>query len=167
MTEIWKAIPNWPEYEASSYGRIKRIKKSMGATSGACLNPWKANNGYLTVGLSRNSKVTTMTVHRILALTFLGNGDGLDVCHYDCNKLNNNLDNLRYDNRKGNMADSSRLGKLARGEKTGGNKYTEEFVKQLKQEIKAGAVKRQLAFKYKIPASTVYGIANGTNWGWL
>jgi hypothetical protein len=167
MTEIWKAIPEWPEYEASTYGRIKRIKKTMGAKSGACLNPWVSNNGYLTIGLSRNSKVKTMSVHRLIALTFLGNFEGLDVCHYDGNKFNNNLENLRFDTRKGNMSDSVRLGKVAKGEKSGGSKYTQEFVKQLKIELKNGAIKKQLALKYKMPLSTVYGIADGRNWGWL
>lgn len=165
--EQWKEIVGWPEYEVSTLGKIKRIKTACGATKNGILNPWTSKYGYLLVGLSRNSKVKTILVHRVVAMTFIGDPTGLDVCHYDGDKTNNQLNNLRIDTRKGNMSDTIRMGKTSRGEKHKNNKHSEELIKQAKKEMKEGGVVRQIAFKYNIPAPTLYAISKGVIWGWL
>lgn len=165
--EEWRQVVGWPEYEVSNLGRIKRIRRSTGAIAGAVLNPWKSNNGYMMVGLSRKSSVKTRLVHRLVAEAWIGQIDGMDVCHNNGMRHDNRLENLRIDTRKGNMQDIYKHDTHIRGERCGTNKYSEALMRQIKEEIRAGGVVRHIAMKYGIPAPTLYGVAKGKIWSWL
>lgn len=163
----FKEIPGWPEYEISEAGEIKRTTAGMGATPGKSLKWQFLKNGYAKVSLCRDSKRKEYLVHRLVAITYLGTADGMDVCHFDGNKANNHLDNLRIDDRKGNMADQIRMGKTPRGEKSGSNKYTVERVKALRDRLAKGESVPALSAETGIPKSTLYGMRCGQTWGWL
>lgn len=62
-------------------------------------------NGYKTVCLSHGDGTRSMEyVHRLVAITFLPNPNNLkEVNHKDLNKGNNNISNLEWIDRKGNM----------------------------------------------------------------
>jgi hypothetical protein len=167
MDKIWKQIHDWQEYEVSNYGEIKRISKSCGATAGKILKPTKLKNGYLKVSLCRNSKRKEFLVHRLVAITFIGDAGGMDVCHIDGTRDNNNLSNLRIDTRKGNMQDSILHGTMIKGSRVGTSKYKEEFILEIKNLFKNGATVSELARKFNIPKPTLYGIKNNANWKWL
>ena len=54
-------------------------------------------NGYLTVDLSKECKITTTLVHRLVADAFIPNPNGLRyVNHKDSNRQNNNANNLEW-----------------------------------------------------------------------
>ena len=109
--EIWKVIPNYENYEASNFGRIrsidrvvKRDRYTTRKIKGKILQQFAKNSGYLQVNLSKNSKIETKTVHRLVAITFLENTNNYtDVNHKDENKHNNNINNLEWCTRKYNM----------------------------------------------------------------
>ena len=164
---VYLEIPGWPEYEINQDGHVRRVKASFGTRPMKTVNWCRMSNGYAKVSLCRDSKRKEFLVHRLVALAFIGDPDGMDVCHYDGDKLNNCIENLRIDTRKGNMADQIRMEKTPRGEKCGSNKYTADFVKQLKQELHGGISVTDLSNKYDIPKPTLYGIRSGANWGWL
>lgn len=92
--EIWKVIPNYENYEASNFGRIrsidrvvKRDRYTTRKIKGKILQQFAKNSGYLQVNLSKNSKIETKTVHRLVAITFLENTNNYtDVNHKDENK---------------------------------------------------------------------------------
>ena len=92
---------------------------------------------------------------------------GFDVCHFDGNKTNNALSNLRIDNRKGNMRDQIRMEKTPRGEKSGSNKYSESLIKIVKEKLLAGENISSLHLATGIPKTSLYSIKRGDNWGWL
>lgn len=69
--EIWKPVPDWPEYSVSNLGRVKRVTSSPGTRSGKILKPYKRNGGYLVVSLCRNGKKKDMYLHRVVASAFL------------------------------------------------------------------------------------------------
>ena len=102
--EIWKVIPNYENYEASNFGRIrsidrvvKRDRYTTRKIKGKILQQFAKNSGYLQVNLSKNSKIETKTVHRLVAITFLENTNNYtDVNHKDENKHNNNINNLEW-----------------------------------------------------------------------
>lgn len=165
--EQWRPIVDWPEYEVSNLGRVKRVRAACGATTGSLLNPWRSRGGYLMVGLSRGSKVKTMLVHRLVAMTLIGDPSGQDVCHNNGIRTDNRVENLRIDSRKGNMSDIYRHDTHIRGERCGTNKYSEGLMRKIKAEIASGGVVRQIAAKYGIPATTLYGVAQGRTWRWL
>lgn len=87
--EIWRPVKGWDKYEVSNLGNIRRDGKNKK------LSP--AGNGYYVVRLSQDGRITSKSVHRIVAEAFLPLVDGKNyVNHIDCNRLNNNVNNLEW-----------------------------------------------------------------------
>lgn len=103
--EIWKDIPEYEGYyQASNKGRIKslnRVIKINGIDSfikGRLLKQSIDGRGYYTVGLSKDSKRKTNSVHILIGVTFLNYKIDLGkivLDHIDNDKLNNNVNNLQ------------------------------------------------------------------------
>ena len=106
-------------YEVSSHGRVRSIPRVVHRPGGSDL-PVQGrilslngnSRGYLRAELWRNNRRKRHFVHRLVAVTFIGDdpGDGLDVCHNDGNHLNNQVSNLRWDTRSANMKDRIKHG---------------------------------------------------------
>lgn len=168
-TEAEKPIPGWPEYTCSADGVIKRISKACGATPGRPLKWTVMSNGYAKVALCRDAKRKEMLVHRIVASTFICDPlpDGMDVCHFDGNKLNNTVANLRIDTRKGNMGDQIRMGKTPRGERCGSNVHTKGEILEIRRLFKGGMKQAEIARMFKVRPQYVHNVVKGYIWGWL
>ena len=92
-TEIWKEIPDYPDYKVSNFGNI--MSKKFGEYS--LLNPWIDKHGYRTTAFSNKIKRKFMNIHRLIGIVFIPNPDNLPtVDHIDQNKENNHLTNLRW-----------------------------------------------------------------------
>lgn len=125
MIEIWKPILGYEGlYEVSNLGKIKSLKQIR-----TCWNGYKIiryeipekilslriRSNYLAVGLTKNKKQMTYTVHRLVAETFIENPDNLPcVNHKDENKLNNCIDNLEWCTYQYNNAYGSRTTKTCK-----------------------------------------------------
>lgn len=98
--EHWKKIPTFPMYAASTWGRIRRDEPGNGTHPGHLLGTYvHKNTGYLTCRIvcSQRKRGITSTVHRLIAITFLPNPDGLpEVDHLDTDRTNNHVNNLRW-----------------------------------------------------------------------
>lgn len=106
---IWRAIPSFPNYEASSGGQIRRIG------SEAALAPSPSGHGYLKVVVFEfwGGPRVTRKVHTLVAEAFLGpRPPGRETNHIDCNKHNNAVANLEYVTRAENMAHASLRGRM-------------------------------------------------------
>ena len=103
MEEIWKDIPGYEGlYQASSLGNIRSLNW-RGSNTVKNMYLKKSNTGYLTVQLGWKGKPKTFTVHRLVALTFLGNPCGFgEINHKDENKENNSVGNLEWCSHKYN-----------------------------------------------------------------
>ena len=89
--EIWKKIDLCDGlYYVSSLGRIKNSKNII-------LKQQPKDDGYLYIKLPINSKRKKISMHRIVAITFLENKNNYpQVNHMDEVKTNNNVNNLEW-----------------------------------------------------------------------
>ena len=102
LKEVWKPLPNFSKYLVSNLGNVRSLYKS----EETLLKPYKAKK-YLKVSLSESGVRTTLKVHRLVMLAFVGVvPSGMEVRHLDGNGSNNRLDNLKYGTKKENMSDS-------------------------------------------------------------
>lgn len=110
--EIWKDIPGYKGYQASSIGRIRTHNKITYTEhhgerhwKDRILKPKKDKENNLRVSLWKNNKERTILVHRLIGSTFLENNldTKLTINHKDGNRLNNNVENLEWITRKENI----------------------------------------------------------------
>ena len=94
-------IPTHPDYYISQTGDIFSAKRHK------ILKPWLNSNGRYTIRLGRGKN---LFIHRLVALTFLGEPNGLVVRHLDGNPLNNSITNLAYGTQADNEQDSIKHG---------------------------------------------------------
>lgn len=143
-------------YVVSNFGEIWSERKQGN------LKPWLAGGGYECVSLRCNGKSIKAYVHRIVAESFLGPiPTGLDVCHNNGNRTDNRIDNLRFDTRKGNLADRKEHGTQQTGERNPSAKLTNQEAEQIKKRRLAGESLRSLANYFRVRESTISRIANG------
>lgn len=110
--EGWKLIKGYEKYMVSNTGKVKSLDY-MHTGREHILKTSLGNHGYVTVGLYNNGKPKKMLVHRLVAEAFIPNPDNFrEVNHKDCNKENNNVDNLEWVTPKQNIkhaVDSGRI----------------------------------------------------------
>ena len=99
MMEEWRAVPGYEGlYEVSNKGNVRNVRRNT------LLRLTKTNNGYIRVFLYKNGIKTNLSVHRLVAKTFLPNPDNLPIInHKDEDKTNNNVDNLEWCTAKYNL----------------------------------------------------------------
>lgn len=98
--EIWKDIPDYPYYQASSFGRVRSLDHWVGhrytkaLKRGKLLKTRKNNWGYLNFVAAKKN----ISVHQAVALAFIGEkpGKGYEVNHKNCIKSDNTPENLEW-----------------------------------------------------------------------
>ena len=102
--EHWKVIEEFPDYEVSDKGRIRRLTPGKCTYKGKIKNTSISNVGYELVFFNKKDKIYSRTVHRLVAIAFLPKPDGCnEINHKDENKLNNTVENLEWCTHKYNM----------------------------------------------------------------
>ena len=85
--ENWKSIGN---YQISDSGLVKGIRSRV-------LSPFVNAKGYLKIKLNIDGQKKNYFIHRLVAMAFIPNPDGLpEIDHIDGNKQNNDVTNLRW-----------------------------------------------------------------------
>lgn len=162
MIELWRRIPSFPGYSASSLGRIAvRGEKILRA----CIS----TSGYERYTIKRNGKSVSVTGHILVCEAFHGPKPTSkhEVRHLDGSKINNIPMNLKWGTRKENVADKFNHGTDTRGQRNPLSKLTDEQVISIRREYKEGISATKLAKKYGIGRSNAFEIVAGRRWAHL
>lgn len=150
---MFKTIPGFSNYEINEDG-VVRNKKTQNI-----LKNYLNKYGYKKIILSNdNKKSITLLVHRLVLITFkpIKNYENYSVDHLDCNKTNNNLNNLEWVTSKENTHRAIKNGLYSNNRKS----VSDETVIKVRQEYIPGPKGnyKQLMEKYNINKSMFYYI---------
>lgn len=166
MIEQWRPVHGWPQYEASSLGRVRH------ARTGCVRRPWwnaKFRGHQLTLG--GRVQYRTYFVSQVVALAFLGPcPPEHEVGHKDNDRTNNRPDNLEYVTHKENMEYAARQGRMARGERARAAKLTADQVREIRATYQKGVRgfgAPALGRRYGVAAQSIDSIIHRRHWGWL
>ena len=131
MEEIWKWIDGYENmYQVSNLGRVRSVDRyvycevspnKLQHIYGKVLKQGTNHKGYQIVYLSKDGKQKTITVHRLVALTFIENPLNLpQVNHIDGDKTNNNVSNLEWCDNSYNQIHAHKTGLFPKYEDTVG-----------------------------------------------
>jgi hypothetical protein len=164
--EEWRAVPGWEGYyEVSNKGRVRSVERVIEFEDGrvrrfpvVVRSTHTDGFGYFKLTLKRAKRQERILVHQAVAAAWLGPRPvGFDVCHNDGNKTNNAVENLRYDTRAANRADSVRHGTAIRPSM---RKLTDEQVAAIRA-ARGKVTARQLAEMYGTSPAHVCNIQRG------
>ncbi len=164
MNEEWRPVEGFEAtYRVSNVGNVYSIRSERNIAKQ--ISPY----GYVTVSLCWNGVCRSHYVHRLVATAFLGTiSKDTEINHKDCDKLNNNSDNLEIVTHAYNMAHAANNGRIPRnyGVRSGRAKFSEKdaiYIKSHKEIIRAAA----LAKIFGVNCNSVYRIQNGRRWSYL
>jgi len=119
--EIWKKITHIDfayEVEVSNYGKVRKIIGEKIHNFSTKPN----SRGYANIMLYHSDGIRyNHTVHRLVAVTFLGLRENLVINHIDGNKLNNHVSNLEWVTRSENCQHSKNISHLKRAKEFSDN----------------------------------------------
>lgn len=158
QAEAWADFPSDPRYEISTAGRVRMIGKEECRT----LVPIKS--GYMTFITVLEKKSKLHYVHRAVAETFIREiPEGSQVCHYDGNRSNNHVTNLRISSVRDNLADKRFHGTHY----VGGNNPSSVLAPSQVQAIRALQGKKSetdVGHEFGVSRSTIGRIWRGESW---
>lgn len=163
ISTSFEIIPGYNDmYKINDSGVVISFQRKKTRT----LMPQLSCKGYFKVKLTKSGVCKTLSVHRLVLLTFVGPSN-LWCNHKDGNKTNNHTSNLEYVTAQQNVIHSFEVLKVkrARGEKASKAKLTEKQV----LEIRAAYVpykmsSPKLAKKYGVSHPTIQAIINRESW---
>lgn len=124
------------------------------------------HTGYLIVCLSKNKGKKNLTVHKIVALTYLGESN-LIINHKNGNKTDNNVSNLEYCTHKQNNHHARAIGltKTRYGEDCGNSKFSKEEIVHIRHLFfNEGMQQFEIANKFNTTKSNIYRILSREVW---
>ena len=167
---IWGDIPGWGNrYQISEFGHVRSKDMVVGARGGATairkgrdLALVQKNNGYLCVTLTDGVNRPQISIHRLVARTFLGECPlGLHVLHADGDKTNNHFSNLRYGTPAENIEDTKKHGRRRFGVMHPLAKLDEDAVQHIRSSSRSGAA---LAAMYGVSKAHVSSVRRNRCW---
>jgi hypothetical protein len=172
MMEIWKDVVGFEDsYQVSNIGNCRSKDRRVSNHTGivllrsASLTPNVLRHGYIGFTLSRNNKRKHISAHRLVALAFIPNPNNYpEVNHLDGVKTNNNVNNLEWTDRSGNMRHADRTGlRQMSGELSPSAKLNTLQVRIIRR-LSGEMPQRCIAKIFNIAHGSVGAIVKGRKW---
>lgn len=114
MIEIYKTIEEYPNYEVSNMGNVRRKGRKM-------LKPlFTKNTGYYMVCLYNEFGAKRVLIHRLVADAFLSNPNNYPVVnHINEDKTDNRVENLEWCTRSYNINYGTSINKIRKSKQKG------------------------------------------------
>ena len=163
MKEVWRFIEEYEGYyEISDQGRVRSVDRNVLSgevtifIKGKIRSPGKNNKGYLYIALSKEGKLKTKYVHRLVAAAFL---DGRTVERDQVNHKNfittdNRASNLEWCSAKENVSHAVLGGRRS-------SYLTQTDVDRIIMSIEAGESRKKIATRHNICTTTLQKILLG------
>ena len=157
---VWLPVTGYEDlYEVSSSGLLRKGDREV-----ACgIN----RGGYVKARLMRDGVEKHTTMHRIVALAFLGDPlcEGLHINHINGVKTDNKPENLEWVTAKENVQHAVRTKLFAQaGEGHWKAKLFEGSIQAIKEARANGVPLKELAADYGVSMSTISAVATGRTW---
>lgn len=174
--EVWKAVPDYPDYECSNLGRVRSWQPIGNNQSGQgrpreeplVLAQAKTRGDYLFVNLCRDGTTKSFRVNRLVLLTFVGEPpEGMQACHNNGDRQDNRLSNLRWDTAENNNKDKALHGTVRWGNQMEQAKLTPEIVREARRLYIPKHPEfgnKPLAEKYGVSCPTMHRAIQGKTW---
>ena len=155
--EVWKKVVENDKYEVSNLGNVKSLHR------GIILKQSTLTAGYKQVSLSKDGKVVSRLVHRLVAQAFLPNPeDKPEVNHINGVKTDNNINNLEWSTRSENQLHSITAGlRSAEGTKNSQAKLNDEKALLIFNDTR---MYKEIAAEYSVSVGTICDIKRGRSW---
>ncbi|MCK5608340.1 HNH endonuclease [Candidatus Pacearchaeota archaeon] len=158
-----KEIPEFPAYCAIKDGRIwsRKTRRFL---------KLYLHNKYPCVHLHKDLKKYNKEVHRLVLETFVGSRPkNMECCHNNGIKIDNRLENLRWDTAKNNIKDAIKHGThislYQNGEANSRAKLKEKDIRMIIYMYKTGLfLQREIAEIYNVGRVTITNIINKKSW---
>lgn len=166
--EQWRTIPDFPDYAASNFGRIKRITpRKNNIVKPEILKTHTDQAGYHVVTLMRqDGSWTPAKVHRCVLMAFCGRPPkGKNHCaHCDGNKNNNNVENLKWKSAAQNYADQVKHGTDNVHERNGMAKLTFKAAEAIRAKRNVGWSWQKIADHFMVSVRCCRNVVAGKTW---
>ncbi len=169
----YRLVPDFPYYRVGDDGSAwSRYTPGMHGEIGDTWHKLKASReqGRYTFIKLKNPAAPGYCqryVHRLVLEAFIGPcPEGSEACHYDGNKSNNVLTNLRWDTRQGNMADMIRHGSRTwdKGSDHPKAKLTEADIPEIRRLVRSGLSMAKTAQRFKVSSASISQVMAGKSW---
>lgn len=172
--EVWKQIEGYENfYEVSNKGRVRSVDrigihavhKKEFVKKGIILKPEEKSKLYPRVFLSKNNKVRTEYVHRLVAQAFLKRDKERNhINHKNGIKNDNRIENLEWCTQLENNEHGFKTGLLKHGQESNLSRLSKSDVLEIVRLKNQGVTIKELSEKYKVHKITIRRIFKKESW---
>ena len=162
----WRCCPDFPDYEVSDTGRVRRVIPCRTRTVPYELRGcWKPGS-YRFFTIRKDGARVQTKGHVLVARAFIPNPEGKPLVAHDNGRPGDDrVENLYWATYKENTADRLRHGTHQHGERNARAILTEAAVRKIRRTYRGGSEELdRLAGRYGLSRSGMWKVVSGATW---